>query len=232
MRSMSEIPVDPRWPKLLSLSVHEFRTPLTVVAGYVRMLLKERAGPLNDQQRKLLEETEKSCARLSVLLSEMSELANLEGGTAPISRESADLRGILRTVVEHLPPLPDRDIAVTLQTGLGPATIQADAQRLANAVTSVVSALRRELVTSDQLFVREERVNHGSPAHRILIGDQETLDAIESRASELPVFDEWRGGCGMALAVARRVLNAHGARIWSAPDGRKAGAVIEIPVPA
>ena len=48
---MSDAPVEPRWPKILSLSVHEFRTPMTVVAGYIRMLLKDRAGPLSDQQR-------------------------------------------------------------------------------------------------------------------------------------------------------------------------------------
>ena len=65
---MSDAPIDPRWEKILSLSVHEFRTPMTVVAGYIRMLLKDRAGPLSDQQRKLLEEAEKSCARLTALL--------------------------------------------------------------------------------------------------------------------------------------------------------------------
>ena len=40
--------IDPRWPKLLSLAVHEFRSPLTVVSGYIRMLLTERAGPVPD----------------------------------------------------------------------------------------------------------------------------------------------------------------------------------------
>jgi signal transduction histidine kinase len=79
---MSYPPVDPRWPKVLSLAVHEFRTPLTVVAGYIRMLLKERAGPVPDQQRRLLEEAEKSCGRLSALLAEVSDLSGLEAGTA------------------------------------------------------------------------------------------------------------------------------------------------------
>ena len=69
---MSESSGNSQWSRLLSLSVHEFRTPLTVVAGYVRMLLKDRAGPLSAQQRKLLEETEKSCGRLTALLSELS----------------------------------------------------------------------------------------------------------------------------------------------------------------
>jgi len=64
---MSEL-ADPKLPELLSVSVHEFRSPVTVVAGYIRMLLKDRAGSLTDQQRRLLEDAEKSCARLSSLL--------------------------------------------------------------------------------------------------------------------------------------------------------------------
>src|SRR3954447_21905744 len=173
---MSDGPVDPRWPKLLSLSVHEFRTPLTVVGGYVRMLLKDRAGPLNDQQRKLLEETEKSCARLSVLLTEVSDLANFEAGTVTISRQPADLRTILRTSMDQLASLPDRDVPVTLETGDGAALIQADVTRLTTALTSIVGALRRELVSSDGLVVREERVDGATPGYRILIGDRETID--------------------------------------------------------
>jgi signal transduction histidine kinase len=219
---------DPRWPQLLSLSVHEFRTPLTVVAGYIRMLLKDRAGPLNDQQRKLLEETEKSCARLSGLLAEVSDLSHLEAGTAPFNRQPTDLRDLLKTTVAQLPPQPGYNVEVTLETGDGPAMIQADAQRLALALTSVTKALRRELVTSEQLFVREQPVRDTPPQYRIVIGDRETVDALAENASGLAVFDEWRGGCGMSLAVARRVLNAHGGSIWSPSSGR-AGAVIVIP---
>src|SRR6478672_11482249 len=104
---MPDAPLDARWPKILSLSVHEFRTPLTVVAGYIRMLLKERAGPLSDQQRRLLEEAEKSCARLSALVNEVSELSNLEARTAPFNRQRTDLNPLLRAAVEQLPPLPE-----------------------------------------------------------------------------------------------------------------------------
>src|SRR4030095_2274446 len=103
---MAQSPVDARWPKVLSLAVHEFRTPMTVVAGYIRMLLKDRAGPLSDQQRRLLEEAEKSCGRLSGLVSEVSELSNLEAGTLTFNKERTDLYAALRQAVEDLPPLP------------------------------------------------------------------------------------------------------------------------------
>src|SRR5258707_13865702 len=100
---MADAPVDPRWPKILSLSVHEFRTPMTVVAGYVRMLLTDRAGPLTDPQRRLLEEAEKSCARLSVLLTEVSDLASLDGGTAPFNRQKTDPPKALRDALGQRP---------------------------------------------------------------------------------------------------------------------------------
>ncbi len=69
-------------PRLLSLAVHEFRTPVTVVAGYLRMLLREQGGPLTDKQRKMLEEADRSCTRLGALVAEMSDLGKLESGDA------------------------------------------------------------------------------------------------------------------------------------------------------
>src|SRR5688500_2162331 len=107
---MTEPPADPKWHRLLSLSVHEFRTPITVVAGYIRMLLKDRAGALNDQQRRLLEEAEKSCGRLSSLVAEMSDLSNLEAGNGSFNRSRLDLSGLLKDAIAGLPALPDREV--------------------------------------------------------------------------------------------------------------------------
>ena len=87
------------------------------------MLLKERAGPVPDQQRRLLEEAEKSCARLSALLGEVSELSALEGGTATFNRASLDLKTLLAEAIDGLSELPDREVRVELDTENGPATV-------------------------------------------------------------------------------------------------------------
>jgi len=224
MKLMSVPPTDPRWPKVLSLSVHEFRTPMTVVAGYIRMLLKDRAGPLSDQQRKLLEEAEKSCGRLSALIAEVSELSNLEAGTAPLNKGPVDLTAMLREAVNTLSPLPDREVPVTLDADSAPAPFEADPVRLTQALTSVIAALRRELVGEEGLMVRGRTSDGG---YEILVGDAGTIAALEQEdAAGRAVFDEWRGGVGLSLVVARRVLNAHGATILAAPQGAKAGARI------
>lgn len=216
--------IDPRWPKVLSLAVHEFRTPMTVVAGYIRMLLKDRAGPLSDQQRKLLEEAEKSCTRLSALLVEVSDLSSLEGGTSPMNKQQTDLQAAVRAAVAHLPGLPDREVAVHLELGSDPAPINGDPVRLTQAFGSIVAALRRELIGDHGLTVREKRTHTSYELH---LGDPDTLEALEAEPeSNWQVFDEWRGGVGLSLGVARRVLTAHDAQIYAPPGGAKAGARI------
>lgn len=225
---MPDSTVDPRWSKILSLSAHEFRTPLTVVAGYIRMLLKDRAGPLSDPQRRLLEEADKSCGRLTALLTEVSDLSNLEGETAPFNRQTTDLHKALRDAVEQLPPLPDREVGIDLQLDAPSAAIDADPVRLTQALSSIIKSLRREIISDAPLIVRQRRTSDGC---EIQIGDADTLAALDAETSTTrELFDEWRGGSGLILPVARRIIEAHGGRIWGAPDGRKAGARIELPV--
>jgi two-component system CheB/CheR fusion protein len=199
---------------------------MTVISGYIRMLLKDRGGALTDQQRKLLEEAEKACARLSGLVSEVSELSNLEAGTLTFNRQQTDVRAAVRGAVENLPPLNDRDVRIELALAEGPLNVSGDPVRLTQAFGSVIGALRRELVGEDSLLLAE-RVDPGG--YRLLIGDRDALNAMDSD-DDVPLFDEWRGGVGLTLPVARRIIEQHGGRIANAPGGRKTGARIYIPL--
>jgi K+-sensing histidine kinase KdpD len=219
-----DAPVDPRWPEVLSLTAHEIRTPLTVVGGYVRMVLKDKAGPLSAQHRALLENAEKSCARMSAILAELSDLSDLEDGTASMNKQTTDLQAAVRAAIAQLPPMPDREVAVHLELGSEPAPIKGDPVRLTQAFGSIIWALRREIISDHGLTVREQR---RAGTYELLIGDADTLAALETESDgDRQIFDEWRGGVGLSLGVARRVLNAHGAHIFAAPGGAKAGARI------
>jgi len=219
--------IDPRWPKTLSQSAHEFRTPITVVAGYIRMLLRDKAGALSDQQRRLLEEAEKSCGRLTALVAEMSELSQLDAGTTAFNKEAADLNTVLRTAVEQLPPLPDREVRIDLEPLAEPAPLNGDAAKLGKAIGAVVAALRREVVATDRLFVRVQRTPGNASTYQILIGDEAALGALAAAPPETDIrFDEWRGGAGLSLVTARRILNAHGGTLQAPSAGGKTGARI------
>jgi signal transduction histidine kinase len=205
---------------------------MTVVAGYIRMLLKDRAGPLSDQQRRLLEEAEKSCGRLSALLTEVSDLSNLDAGTATINRSTVDVKTLLTETIADMPPLPDRTVTIDLTASSNGASVAGDPVRLKTSMTAILNALRRELVTSDRLVVCEQRRElEGRPYAWIAIADADTIDGLTgSDLSSLGTFDEWRSGCGLSLAVARRVVHAHDGFIWSPVENVKSSAVVAIPL--
>ena len=194
-------PTDPKWPKLLSLSAHEIRSPLSVVAGYVRMLLEERSGPLNDQQRQLLEKTQKSCGRLTEVLAQMSELSQLELGKVRFNRRTGQsARGSSRTPSRPCRPCPATRSRSRL-TRRVPPSVDGDAVRLRSAFSSILHALRRELVTSDELVVRAE--------------------AREEDRRALGVHRDWRAPSDRATPPARAASPRHVRRMarrqWSRP---------------
>lgn len=221
----------PRKDPLLSLGVHEFRTPVTVIAGYLRMLMSARTGTLTDIQRKMLEEMEKSTARLSGLLDEMSELSALEAGGAIFNRGVVDLGALIEGELDSLPALPDRDVRVTVQNEAPGAGVHGDPVKLRGALHSLLVAHRRELVTSDELRVCVERTTqNGSPTLRVTIGGADRIDNLRQvPAEELTPFEEFRGGVGFTLPIARRIVAAHDGQLWSPPENPRAGAVLFFP---
>jgi signal transduction histidine kinase len=228
---MNTPPADGELSRLLSLASHELRTPISVVAGYLRMVLKDPAGTLDERYRRMLEETDKSCARLSAIVAEISDLSALERGAASFKRAPIDVRTVLGNAIAGLPPLVDRTVDVELTTGSGATVIQGDGPRLQTALTSVLHALRREVVSSEKLLVQDRVAPYqGNPASWIAIAEVGSFDTVSgSNADDLTTFDEWRGGCGMSLAIARRIIERHHGAIWSPASGLKAAAVIALP---
>lgn len=219
---------DPRWPRLLGLSVHECRTPLGVVVGYVRLLLGDRVGPLNDQQRHMLREAEKSCDRLTAILAEMSDVSHLESQTAPFNRRPLKLGPLVDDVVRQLPIDADREATVAIELADMAAEVVGDATRLRAAFTSILVGVRREMVPPAGLHVRQVCGDRdGHPASWITIGSPAASG--DTAPGDRLVFDEWRGGTGLSLAVARRAVEAHGGAVWGPRPGAGPGALIVLP---
>lgn len=216
----------------MSLAVHEFRTPVTVVSGYLRMLLRDRAGPLEPSQRRLLEEAEKSCGRLSTLIGELSELGQLLDGRQSISTETTDLTALLREAGSGIPAAEDQ-ARVVVRGEENPLLVLGDHTRLRRVIESIVHALRREIVDGSDLIIdgRSRSKNEGRVAW-VAFGTPPVAVALsEASADALGPFDEWRGGCGLALPLARLVVEMHGGRLFALPDERhKAGGLLELPL--
>src|SRR6476619_7591789 len=113
-------------PRVMSLAVHELRTPVTVVGGYLRMLLREQAGPLTEKQRKMLEEAERSCGRLGALVSEMSDFGKLESGDLTFAQLEIDVAGLLAELASGMHEGEDRDVRLELRGTDQPIVITGD----------------------------------------------------------------------------------------------------------
>ena len=225
-----------QFPRTMSLAVHELRTPVTVVCGYLRMVLKEQGGPLTDKQRKMLQEAERSCERISALVSEMSELGKLESQEIAVARQDIDFARLIIDVASNMHEGEDRGVHLDMRVPNRTVMVTGDRARLSTAIASLLHSALRERgepgVVVAECAVLESRALD-DPAWAVLaVGDADTVRTLIADARQTPPpFDEWRGGLGLALPVARRVLEALGGSVWSAAGDRpRAGSALRLPL--
>jgi signal transduction histidine kinase len=217
-------------PRVMSLAVHELRTPVTVVAGYLRMLLREQAGPLTEKQKKMLEEADRSCGRLGALVAEMSELGKLEGRDVPMGRQDFDISALAAELASDMHEGDDRGVTLEVRTS-SPVMVTGDRTRLGAALKALMHSALRERGEPGAIVVQASALPGPPPWAVVAIGDAATLTPLTDAAQGAPpAFDEWRGGLGLALPVARRVIEAHGGALWSA-DGTHSRAASALRLP-
>ena len=209
----------------MSLAVHELRTPVTVVCGYLRMVLKEHGGPLTDKQRKMLEEAERSCERISALVAEMSDLGKLESQELAVARQDVDMAALVAELASAMHEGEDRGVHLDVRVPNRPVMVTGDRGRLSAAITTLLHAALRERGEPGVIVAECSVIADTPQAWAVLaVGDEAALPSLTQAARGTPPsFDEWRGGLGLALPVARRVVEALGGALWSAPGDRPRG---------
>jgi signal transduction histidine kinase len=218
-------------PRAMSLAVHELRTPVTVVAGYLRMLLREQAGPLSEKQKKMLEEADKSCGRLGSLVAEMSEFGKLEGRELPMAKQEFDLAALAVELASGMQEGSDRGVQLELRCAT-PVMVSGDKTRLAAALKALIYSALRERGEPGTVVVECSAVTGSAAWAVVAIGDDASLASLAGTAhGNPPSFDEWRGGLGLALPVARRVIEQHGGAVWSGDAGQsRAASALRLPL--
>jgi signal transduction histidine kinase len=215
----------------MSLAVHELRTPVTVVSGYLRMLLREQGGPISDKQRKMLEEAERSCARIGALVAEMSELGKLESKEIALGRQGFDLTALLAELASGMHEGNDRGVELRLHAH-EPLAIVGDRTRIAAALSALIHSALRERGEPGVIAVDARARTDGGEWAIVAIGEQSVVPALlETVPGAAAAFDEWRGGLGMAIPVARRVIEAHGGSVWSVTGTQsRAASALRLPL--
>jgi signal transduction histidine kinase len=223
------------YSKLLSLAVHEFRTPASVVNGYLGMLRRDRDPPLNDRQRKMIEEAEKSFARIISVVDEMSDIGKLDGGLITLAKQPLDLFALVKEVAELVHEAKDREVHLKLRGDDHGAPISGDGPRLRMAFDAVFRAILREKPGRSTVVADRRLVHRDGGAFAVVIVSEEAT--VQEAYDRQPVpFFEKRGGLGLALPLAARVIEGHGGRL-SSPGPfveddplMKGSAIISLPI--
>src|SRR5262245_5652442 len=108
------------------------------------MLKPATDHPLSDRHRKMVEEAERSCARIVALIGELNEVSKLDDPIAPLPEESFDLFAVVREVAGETHEASDRGVQLKMRGPTSGAPLKGDLVRVHRALSSLVRAVLRE----------------------------------------------------------------------------------------
>src|SRR5947209_14943126 len=86
--------------EVLSIVSHDIRAPLGVILGAVTELLDPTIGPLNEEQRALVQLVRRSSEKLARLAANVLFLNRIEAKRVELQRQRVDARMIVRRAME------------------------------------------------------------------------------------------------------------------------------------
>ena len=124
----------------LATMSHELRTPLNSIIGFTGIILRERVGPLNDEQKKQLNMVRSSSQHLLALINDVLDISKIEAGQLQLVYENMDLPQTIEKVVQSTRPLADAK-GLELGFDISPEikTITGDVRRVEQILLNLLS---------------------------------------------------------------------------------------------
>ncbi len=199
--------------KALNLLIHDLRAPLSVALGYLRLLHQNRLESEADRSRALVQSME-ALGRIGRLCEDAAAfVAEREATDGPVTslRVSQFVEQVTEACTARCSPLvfvADPELTGTVRG------VHLD--RLVHSLAVILCAVRQSTRNEAvRVSVKEEKKEA-----RFLLGCDEDRAALVSTPPE--TFDPWRGGHGVALPLACRLIAEAGGRIWATANGRGA----------
>jgi len=214
---------------------HEFRTPLTLISGFIEMLRMYDNLPADDRNRSL-EILEIETERLKKLISELLLLSKMENKLFTGEPGSIDVPKVLGQVVTVLRPLAEKK-AQTLGTSivLDSPAISGDETWLFHAIHNLVENAIKYTQNGGAIFLEarndEKELFIAVRDNGIGIGPDD-LERIFERFYRV---DQSRGsqtgGSGLGLAIAKDIVSLFDGSISvSSEKGRGSTFMVRIPL--
>jgi signal transduction histidine kinase len=226
----------------LAAAAHELKTPLAIIAGYIELLLSGRPGPLNESQRQALQDSHANCNRLQRFIQEFLTYSALETGKITMKVEAGDLRACLAEIHEiWIPLFHEKGVALYFLCPENLAPIAFDYFKIQQVVSNLLeNALKftpggGTVWISAEMYHWDRRGGEDAAADghaTVTGGERNSIRVIVADTGPgIPpeylqeIFDDFvqvaqaiegkPRGAGLGLAIARRLIHAHGGKIWA-----------------
>ncbi len=211
----------------LAIIAHELRTPIMVITGYNRMMLQGEAGPLSLLQQKILHESKKSCDRLTSFAREVMDLSRMESGKVELNLQEEEIGGCIEEIFREVETLAgNKKISLEMKVpGEKLPKIFLDKSRIGQVLVNLTINAINHTPEGGEIMVEAQ-----SPTGNFLkisVTDNGIGVPEEERRN---IFDEFKvgkrtggkDGVGLGLAICKKIIEAHGGKIWLEP-GKKEG---------
>ncbi|MCI0542373.1 ATP-binding protein [bacterium] len=94
--------IDKAKTEFVSLASHQLRTPLSAIRWYSEMLISEKLGSLNEEQRAYLKEVYQSNRRMIDLVNALLNVSRIDLGTFAVESKDTDIIEICESVLQEL----------------------------------------------------------------------------------------------------------------------------------
>ncbi len=218
---------------LIASLTHDLRTPLVSIRGYTRMMLQDRAGPINATQREYLTIVAENTNRVIQLLNNLSQLTSQR----PLHFEAFDLRSLWADILEALRPRAlAGGVKITEHLPPAPLRIYGDLEKLREVFTDLLANAVKFTDPGGEVVLNLSSGDEGDVV--ITISDcgagipEEILERVitPDHQSE-PSAASFRESLGAGLSVVQDILRLHGGHI-SVSSKAEQGVTFIIALPA
>jgi signal transduction histidine kinase len=205
---------------VLSVTMHELRTPITVIRTLAGLLLDPSSDPTDEQRRTMLLTMERNAERMQHLLHQILDLARYRSGTIDLQVRRFDPIEVCRSVVATIQPLADgRDQVVEFHvTGDPPDGVCGDRPRVEQALLNLLANAHHFAPTAGHITLDLDGPTDGmirwsvkDDGPGIRADDQTRL--FERFFVKRPPGNAAHDGVGLGLPTALAIAEAHGGSI-------------------
>lgn len=229
----------------LASAAHELKTPLAIMAGYIDLLLGQSCGPLSDAQKKILNEMQVNATRLQAIVRDFLAYSSLEKGKLELKARSGDINSCVNEVCNAwLPRFHGKQVALYFSPDPGVPEFSFDGPKVQHIVSNLLENALKFTPTAGTVWVsvaphnweRRSEQHRTSKVERRRRQRQAVLNSARVTVADTgpgispefhqEIFDDFvrlegeeQEGVGLGLSVARRLVQAHGGKIWVESEG-------------